>query len=110
MVETAPNVAGALVLAVGLDELSLGRIRAIVRATELSVEAVSHEGAVERAQNADEPIIALLEWTEEQEELQTRLCAALRRATRPGQCHVVALGGSPIRPCRGRSRARPTTS
>lgn len=83
----------AVILAVGLDALTLGRIKAAIRGTELSVQSVSPETAVARAQAEDGPVIALLEWTEEHELEHTRLCEALRRATRPGRCYILALGG-----------------
>lgn len=83
----------ALILAVGLDDLTLGRVKAAVRGTELSVQAVSPETAVSRAQAEDGPVVALLEWAEESEEQNERLCAALRRASRPGRCYIVAVGG-----------------
>jgi hypothetical protein len=89
----AAERAAALVLTVGLDELTLGRVAAALSGTELLVQSVSPEEAVERAQTEEGPIVALLEWTAEQEEEQTLLCEALRRATRPGWCYLVALGG-----------------
>jgi len=88
----AGNVS-ALVLAVGLDDMTLGRVKAAVRGTELSVHAVSAANAVERAQAEVGPVIGLLEWTEEYEAQQTKLCQALRQATGPGRCYILALGG-----------------
>jgi hypothetical protein len=83
----------ALILAVGLDDLTLGRVKAALHGTELLVQSVSPEEAVERAQSEEGPIIGLLEWNGEQEEEQILLCEALRHATRPGWCYLVALGG-----------------
>lgn len=90
---TATHNVDALVLAVDLDDLTLGRVRAAVRGTELSLQSVSAADAVEQARMAERPVIGLLEWTEEYEAQQTKLCEALRRATRPGRCYIVALGG-----------------
>lgn len=93
MAVVASERVDAQILAVDLDDLTLGRLRAAVRGTELSVCPVSREEAVERAAAADGPIIVLLEWTEEGEEEHERLCQALRHACRSGRCHIVALGG-----------------
>ena len=85
MAMTAPDNMAALVLAVGLDDLTLGRVKSALRGTELVVQSVSPERAIERAEAEDGPIIGLLEWTEEHEAQQSRLCDALRRAARPGR-------------------------
>jgi hypothetical protein len=90
---SAINKVPALVLAVGLDDLTVGRVKAAVQGTELSLQSLPPEEAVERALVEDGPVIGLLEWTDEEEAEQTRLCAALRQATRPGQCYIFALGG-----------------
>ena len=90
---TAVDRGAALLLAVGLDALTLGRIKAAVHGTELLVQSVSAEAAVERAQNEEGPVIGLVEWTEEQDAQQTQLCDALRRAVSPGNWYVVAIGG-----------------
>lgn len=92
-VMTALERGAALILAVGLDDLTLGRIKAAVHGTELLVQSVSAEAAVERAQNEEGPVIGLVEWTEEQDAQQTQLCDALRRAVSPGNCYIVAIGG-----------------
>jgi CheY-like chemotaxis protein len=81
------------VMALGLDDLTLGRLKATARETELSIHAVSPEAALEHARSAAAPFIVLLEWGEENEAAQTRLCKALRRATPRGRCYIVALGG-----------------
>jgi CheY-like chemotaxis protein len=93
MAMTAPQNMTALVLAVGLDDLTLGRVKSALRGTELVLQSVSAETAIQRAEAESGPIIGLLEWTEEHEAQQSRLCEALRRAARPGQCYIVALGG-----------------
>lgn len=80
------------VMAVDLDDLTLGRLRAAVRGMELSVSPVSRDEVVLRAAAAG-PIIVLLEWAEESEEENEQLCHALRRATSPNACYIVALGG-----------------
>lgn len=92
-VMTAVDRGAALLLAVGLDALTLGRIKAAVHGTELLVQSVSAEAAVERAQNEEGPVIGLVEWTEEQDAQQTQLCDALRRAVSPGNWYIVAIGG-----------------
>lgn len=93
MVAVASEWVGAQLLAVDLDDLTLGRLRVAVRGTDLSLSAVTREQAALRAATAGGPIIVLLEWTEEDEEEQERFCQALRQSARPNHCHIVALGG-----------------
>src|SRR5690349_12744952 len=83
----------AQILAVDLDDLTLERLKAAVRGTELSVWSVSKDEAIERAAAAAGPIVVLLEWTEEDEQEQDRFCQAIRRASHSPRCHIVALGG-----------------
>ncbi len=83
----------ALVLAVGLDDLTVKGLQGAVQGTEITLETVGYKGAVARVKEEDRPVVALLDWTAERDELQVRLCTALRRATRPGRCAVIALGG-----------------
>lgn len=83
---------GAPLLAVDLDGLTLERLRASVRGTDLELWPVSREGAVEHASSAAGPLVAILEWVEGEEEEAARFCDALRRASRPHRCHVLALG------------------
>lgn len=81
------------IMAVDLDDLTLGRLKAAVRGTDLSVSPVSRDEVVLRAAAAAGPIIVLLEWAEESEEEHEQLCHALRRASSPNVCYIVALGG-----------------
>lgn len=83
----------ALVLAVDLDDLTLGRLKSALRDTELSLEAVTPQRAIDRAQTSEVPVIALVEWREENEAQTKRLCESIRRSSRASRCHVVALGG-----------------
>ena len=52
----------ACVLAVDVDDLTLGRVKAAVRGTEFTVAAVSREEARDRLKSEEERFILLLEW------------------------------------------------
>ncbi len=82
----------ALVLAVGLDDLTLGLLTAALRGTELSLVSASVDAALARVQRERRPVLALVEWAPEQEARNARLSLALRRAAPHGQCGVIALG------------------
>lgn len=82
----------ASVLAVDLDELTMERVKSAVRGTEFTAVGVSPGEALDHVAKADVPVIILLPWSAEQEEELSRLCDALRAATRSDRCYIVALG------------------
>ncbi len=81
------------VLAVDLDELTLGKVESALRGTELTMAVTSQRDAVERVRVMGDPVIVLLDWSEEQQHERVQLCSALRAVTRPDACYIVALGG-----------------
>lgn len=83
------------ILAVDLDDLTIERLRASVRGTDLAITPVSRDEAVEHASSSSGPIVVLLEWVEGCEEETERFCDALRRACRPARAHLVAVGSLP---------------
>lgn len=90
--DESPREAAA-VLAIDLDDLTLERVRAAVRGTELGVAVATPAEALERARTSNVPSIFLLEWGEEQEEEAAAFCDALRGAAGPERCYILALGG-----------------
>jgi hypothetical protein len=84
------------ILAVELDDLTLERLRASVRGTELALLPVSRDDAVEHAALSAGPLVVLLEWLEGDEEEETRrFCEMLRRTCKRARCHILALGSLP---------------
>jgi DNA-binding response OmpR family regulator len=84
------------ILAVELDDLTLERLRASVRGTELALLPVSRDDAVEHAVLSAGPLVVLLEWLEGDEEEETRrFCEMLRRTCKRARCHILALGSLP---------------
>ncbi len=80
-------------LAVSLDELTLSRLRAAVKDTELVISAISRDELVVVAPMVGGPTIVLLEWTDENKNEQLELCRALRQLDVRGHCRLIALGG-----------------
>jgi CheY-like chemotaxis protein len=96
------------VLAVDVDELTLGRVRAAVRETEFAVTACSREEALDWVQAKEARVILLLEWSEEEAAEGVRLCEALRRVARIDHLYIVALGGPADHAALLRATAGPT--
>lgn len=90
------GLAEARVLAVDLDDLTLGRLKSAVRETELSLVAVSCEEALEQVRTAEMPTIVLIEWADGEE--TAAFCRALQSCARPGRAHIIALGGPSSQP------------
>lgn len=85
--------AAAQVLAVDLDDLTLERVRSAVSGTEFAIGVTSSREAVERAGESEVPAILLVEASEGLDDEPARFFQALRSATRPSRCYVLALGG-----------------
>lgn len=81
------------VMAIDVDDLTLGRLKAALRGTEFTVGRVSREEALRRVPSEEGPVILLLEWEEDGAVERAALCQALRGVARADRFYVVALGG-----------------
>lgn len=89
----APESVEKEIVAIDLDDLTLGRLKMAARGSGLSIKPVVPEGAIEHVRTRVGPFVVMLEWREEEEEERRRLCRALRAAAGASKCHIVALGG-----------------
>lgn len=83
-------------LAVELDDLTLGRLRAALRDSELTLKVVSAAEALELVHAAEVPPIVLLEWADDEETVE--LCRALQAPARSRRPHLLAFGGPSSQP------------
>lgn len=83
----------ARVLAVDVDELTLGRLKVAVRGTEFAVEPVPSEAILAHVESFEGRLIVLLEWTAADDAERHHLCEALFRVARADRLYIVALGG-----------------
>ncbi|MEZ4294225.1 MAG: hypothetical protein R3B70_04550 [Polyangiaceae bacterium] len=92
MLPGVKEVKATSLLAVGVDELSLCRIRASLSGTSLKLRAVSWEDALDSAGEADGPLVLLIEWSASEHDAILKMCDALRVAASPHRCHFIAVG------------------
>lgn len=93
---SAPSIQdriAASVLAVDVDDLTLGRLRVVLRGTEFTVGRASREEALHRVPSEEQPVILLLEWADDGAVERTALCEALRRVAHAERFYILALGG-----------------
>lgn len=81
------------VLAVSLDDLTLGRLRGVTRGTDLFITPVTAGEALRLAQQQTARFLVLIEWNAAGFEEQARFCQAMRSVSERDMCSIVAVGG-----------------